>query len=85
MTTATQLTNKFQTICITAFRCSVNPYDENKRAHGGVCLCQAIVAKNGRILGRKVNSNGRQQETGKPFEIDAEQLAHWESIASQSR
>ena len=85
MTTATQLTSRFQTICRVAFSGSVNPYDENRAAHGGTCLCQARYAKDGRIMARKVNSNGRHKEIGKECEIDAEQLAHWELLESQTR
>ena len=79
MTVSTQLNNRWQTICATGYKGSVSR-DENRAAHGGVCLCQARRTKHGRIMGRKVNSNGRHQETGEPFEIDAEQLSHWESI-----
>ena len=80
MTTATKLTNRFQTICVTGYKGSVSR-DENRAAHGGACLCQARLAKDGRIMGRKVNSNGRHQEIGDAYEIDAEQLSHWESMA----
>jgi hypothetical protein len=41
---------------------------------------QARKGTNG-LLGRKVNSNGRHQEKGESFDIDADTLAHWESNA----
>jgi hypothetical protein len=37
------------------------------------------------LLGRKVNSNGRHEEKGEAFAIDADTLAHWGKIAKASR
>ncbi len=79
MTTATIITTKWATIATVGFTGSVSR-DENRAAHGGVCHLQARKGANG-ILGRKVNSNGRHDETGKAFDLDSETLAHWESIA----
>jgi len=85
MTTATKtkLTSRFQTIAIVGYTAGVSR-DENRAAHGGVCLLQARKGVSG-LLGRKVNSNGRHEEKGEAFEIDADTLAHWESVADSSR
>jgi hypothetical protein len=50
--------------------------DEDRRAHGGVCLLQLRRSRSG-ILARKVNSNGRHEEIGTPWTPDAETVAHW--------
>lgn len=73
------LTNRWKTICTLGYTGSVSR-EENRSAHGGVCLHQARQAKDGRIMARKVNSNGRHEEVGETFEIDADRLAHWQSI-----
>jgi len=73
------LTNRWKTICILGFNGSVSR-EENRSAHGGVCLHQARQARDGRIMARKVNSNGRHEEVGETFEIDADRLAHWQSL-----
>ena len=79
---AVRLTNRWKTICILSYQGSVNR-DENRAAHGGVCLYQArISGKNGR-RGRKVNSNGRHEEIGDAFALDDQMLAHWESFDKQ--
>lgn len=80
MTTTTKLTNRWKTICTLAYDGSVSRY-ENRAAHGGVCLHQARVTRDGRIMGRKVNTNGLHEEVGEPFEIDADRVAHWHSLA----
>ena len=77
--TTTKLTSRWQTMCVLGYTGSVSR-DENRAAHGGVCLHQARRSKDGRIMARKVNSNGRHEEIGEPFEIDADKLAHWQSI-----
>lgn len=79
MTTTTKLTNRWKTICIIGYQGGVSR-DENRSAHGGVCLHQARKAKDGRIMGRKVNSNGRHEEVGEPFEIEDDRLAHWTAL-----
>ena len=81
--TKTKLTSRFQTIAIVGYTASVSR-DENRAAHGGVCLLQVRKGANG-LLGRKVNSNGRHEEKGESFDLDAATLAHWESIADSSR
>lgn len=78
------LTNKWKTICTIGYSATVNPWNENRSAHGGVCHCQART-KDGKILARKVNSNGRAEEIGRPYEIDKDQLEHWERIEKSSR
>ena len=70
-----KLTNRFKTITIVGFRHSVSR-DENRAAHGGVCLLQAR-SLGGMIIGRKINTNGKHQEIGEPFYIDQEILEHW--------
>ena len=79
---AIRLTNRWKTICILGYQGSVGG-EENRAAHGGVCLHQArISGKNGR-RGRKVNSNGRHEEIGHAFALDDQRLAHWEYLAKQ--
>lgn len=73
------LTNRWKTICILGYNGSVSR-EGNRSAHGGVCLHQARKAKDGRIMARKVNTNGRHEEVGDTFEIDADRLAHWQSL-----
>jgi hypothetical protein len=75
----TTINTKWQTVATVGFTGSVSR-DENRSAHGGVCHLQARKGANG-TLGRKVNSNGRHDETGKAFELDSETLAHWESMS----
>ena len=81
MTTATKLTSRYQTIATVGYTGSVSR-NENRSAHGGVCLLQARRTASGQILARKVNSNGRHQEVGQSCTIDADQLAHWESMGN---
>jgi hypothetical protein len=76
---AMTITTKWTTVATVGFSSSVSR-DENRSAHGGVCHLQARKGTNG-LLGRKVNSNGRHQEKGESFDLDADTLAHWESIA----
>lgn len=83
-TLTTNLTARWKTIVALGYECSVSR-NENRAAHGGVCLHQARLSKDGRIMGRKVNSNGRHEEVGEPFEIDADRVAHWESLDRASR
>ena len=78
----TTITTKWTTIATVGYSGSVSR-DENRAAHGGVCLLQARKGKNGIILGRKVNSNGRAVETGESFTLDAGTLAHWERIGAR--
>jgi hypothetical protein len=78
-----KITSKFQTVAIVGYSGSVSR-DQNRAAHGAVCLLQARISKTG-FLGRKVNSNGRHAEVGQSFTLDAETLASWERIAKQSR
>jgi hypothetical protein len=75
----TTINTKWQTVATVGFTGSVSR-DENRSAHGGVCHLQARKGANG-TLGRKVNSNGRHDETGRAFELDSETLAHWESMS----
>ena len=74
----TTLTKAWQTILIDGYTGSVSR-DENRRAHGGVCLYQARRTRDG-IEARRVNANGRAEEVGEPFAVDAETVARWASI-----
>jgi hypothetical protein len=80
----TTLTSKYKTIATVGYTGSVSR-DENRAAHGAVCHLQARRAKDGSLLGRKVNTNGRHIETGDSFPIDARQLTEWERIAKSAR
>lgn len=82
----TTITTTWKTIAIVAFDGRVAPAHEpeNRAAHGGVQLLQARRGRDG-LLGRRVNSNGGHREVGEPFQLDAETLEHWQSIARQSR
>ena len=77
------ITSKYTTICTVGYTGSVSR-NENRAAHGAVCRIQARKAS-GRILARKVNTNGRHQEVGEAFEPTADQLANWERIAKATR
>ena len=79
--TTIQISTRFTTIATVGYTSSVSR-DENRSAHGGVCLLQARRNAKGEILGRKVNSNGRHQEIGAAFLLDSDTLAHWESMSS---
>ncbi len=79
--TATKLTARWATICTVGYTGSVSR-DENRAAHGGVCHCQARRTKDGRTIGRRVNSNGRHTEVGESFDLSAEQIAHWQTLAN---
>jgi len=79
----TTITTKWKTIATVGYSHSVSR-DENRAAHGGVCRLQARKGANG-LLGRKVNANGRQEERGDSFELDAETLAHWVAIEKSTR
>jgi len=80
----TKITSKYTTIATVGYSGSVSSKNENRSAHGAVCHLQARKGANG-IIGRKVNTNGRHQEVGEAFELDADTLAHWERIAKSAR
>lgn len=77
-TQTTHITRKWKTIAMIGYSDSVSRH-ENRAAHGGVCMLQARRGKRG-LLGRKVNSTGRQCETGESFPLDATTLAQWQMI-----
>jgi len=81
-----KLTSKYQTIATVGYSASicVRRGCENQAAHGGVCHLQARIS-GGRIIGRKINSNGRHTEVGTAGDMTADQLAHWETLACCSR
>ena len=78
------LTNKYKTIATVGYTGSVSSKNENRAAHGAVCHLQARKTTDG-LKGRKVNSNGRYQEIGQAFDLDAETLSHWERIDRSAR
>jgi hypothetical protein len=80
----TKLTQRWQTICTVGYTGSVSRA-ENRAAHGAVTHCEVRRTRDGRTLGRRINSNGRHQEVGESFPLDDEQLARWESIEKSSR
>lgn len=79
-----KLTSKFQTVATVGFCGSVSRRNENRRAHGAVCHLQAR-RDGGRIIGRRVNSNGCHQEVGDSFDLDSATLAQWAQIERSSR
>lgn len=83
MTTATIKTT-WQTLAIVGYTRSVSR-DENRAAHGGVCLLQARKTKDGLRMGRKINSNGRHKEVGEAFLLSDEMLGNWQQIAKEAR
>jgi hypothetical protein len=78
-----KITSRYTTVATVGYTGAVSR-TQNRAAHGGVCHLQ-VRKVNGRVIGRKVNSNGRHEEIGEPFDLTAEQLAHWETIARSSR
>lgn len=83
MSTTTKITTRWTTIATVGYTASVSRH-QNPAAHGAVCHLQARKGANGTI-GRKVNSNGRHEEIGESFPLDADTLARWESIGRGSR
>ena len=79
-----KITSKFKTVAIVGYSGSVSSRNENRAAHGAVCLLQARRGANG-LVGRKVNSNGRHEEVGDVFELDEERLAEWDAIDKASK
>lgn len=79
-----KLTSKYTTVATVGYSGSVSR-NENRAAHGAVCHLQARRNAAGELIGRRVNSNGRHQETGEAFSLDADTLAQWESIERSSR
>ena len=76
--TMTEITTKYKTIAIVGYRGSVSR-NENRAAHGSVCLLQARRGPHG-LRGREINSNGSHQETGDSFPLDADTIAHWQRL-----
>lgn len=73
------LTKAWKTIMIDGYTGCVSRH-ENRQAHGGVCLYQARRARGGGIEARRVNANGRAEEIGEAFSVDADTVAHWAAI-----
>lgn len=76
-----KITTKYQTIATYGYTAPVIEPQE-RRAHGGVCLIQ-VRRQGARIIARKINSNGRFREVGKPFTPSAEQLDNWQCSAAK--
>ena len=72
------ISKKWTTIATVGFSFAVGRY-ENRAAHGAACHLQIRQGEDG-LLGRRVNFNGKHQETGDAFALDAKLLAHWESL-----
>ena len=77
------VTSSWTTLAIVGYRESVaeSPRDQNRAAHGGVCLLQVRRNAAGLRIGRRVNSNGGEREYGKAFPLYPQTLAQWEIIA----
>lgn len=78
-----KISSKWTTVATVGFTGSVSR-EENRAAHGAVCHLEARQGRSG-LRGRKVNSNGRHHEVGESFALDADTLAHWQSIAKAAR
>lgn len=78
------LTNTFATIATVGYSGSVSD-NQNRAAHGSVCHLQARRTADGKIVGRKVNSNGRHSEISKGFPLDTATLVQWQRIDRCSR
>jgi monoamine oxidase len=81
MSTTIKITNEWQTIATVGFSGCVNAYDSNPAAHGAVCHFEARGNAIGRLVGRKVNSNGRHQEISETFPLTRDRLALWQKLA----
>jgi len=79
-----KITSKYTTVATVGYSGSVNSRSENRAAHGAVCHLQARKTADG-LKGRKINSNGRHQEVGPAFDLDADTLAQWERIEKSAR
>ena len=81
--TRTRKTDFWTTVAEVGYDSSVSVgYNENPSAHGGVCLLQTHTSAEGRMWGRKVNSNGTHEEVGDSFEMDPATLARWGVLAN---
>lgn len=76
-------TTRWTTLAVRGYQGSV-ARNEDRRAHGGVCLLQVRRGAQG-LLGRLVNSNGRFREVGEAFALDDFTLASWQGIARAAR
>lgn len=73
------ITTKWKTVATIGYNGSVSRH-ENRMAHGGVCHLQARKSKN-KNIGRKINTNGRHEEVGESFDLDAETLENWINLS----
>ena len=74
------MSKKFKTVCFVGFTGGISTEYQNPMAHGGIKLCQARKV-NGRMEGRYVNTNGRHEEVGIPFDLTDDQYKHWVHIS----
>jgi|694.fasta_scaffold01555_4 hypothetical protein len=77
--TSPRIGHRWRTVAIVGYTGAVSR-DQDRRAHGGVCLLQLRRQRGGGILARRVNSNGRHAEVGTPWTPDADTVAHWGRI-----
>jgi len=81
--TTTKITTRWNTICTVGYTGPVSR-DQDQRAHGGVTHCEARRTRAGRLQGRKINTNGRHEEVGEPFDLTGDQLDRWQRIAEEA-
>jgi len=84
VTETININRRWSTICTVGYTGSVSR-NENRSAHGGVCLVQVRLDSRGKTIARKVNSNGRHHEIGEPFEPTNEQIEYWLKIEASAR
>lgn len=77
----TKINSRWQTVATVGFTRPVSR-DEVRQAHGGVCHLQVRLSRDGRLLGRRVNSNGRAVEIGPSEPIDDTTYQHWLRIGA---
>lgn len=75
-----KLTMRWRTVATVCFTHEVSK-DENKAAHGGVCLLQLRKGKYS-VFGRKINVNGLHKEVGEPFLVDDYTKERWLALAA---
>ena len=81
-TTTTRITTRWAIIATVGYQHSVDPCNEERRAHGAVCHLESRRTATGAIRGRRVNSNGYYREIGNSFELSADELARWRRIGA---
>jgi hypothetical protein len=72
-----QLTTRWKTSRETCFDGAVSIDDQNRAAHGGVCLWQVRRTRFGRVQGRRVNVNGMHTEESPVYDLSESDFGHW--------